>query len=244
MRLAIIADIHGNSWALAAVLEDINKREVSGIYDLGDSLNGSLDPAGTFKLLESNQIESISGNGDRFIRENNIGNQTYDYVIAEIRSINAMAWLQGLPKTRTVENMLLCHGTPFNDSEYLIEKVETGYIAIKSADILENQLAGIAEPVIFCGHSHRPYLVNTNTKKIVNPGSVGLPAYDDDTPLYHKMETYSPMARYCIVNRKNGKFVIEHIAVSYDFEAAAIKAEQNNRNDWAGWLRTGYAQSK
>ena len=244
MKLAFIADIHGNSWALESVLEDIKKREVSEIYDLGDSLYGPLDPAGTFKLLELNRIKSINGNGDRFILENNTSNQTHDYVIAEIKSTNALDWLQKLPKTRVIENMLLCHGTPFNDSEYLVEDIEPGYVAIKSPDLLENQLAGIAEPIVFCGHSHRPNLVRTNSKIIINPGSVGLPAYDDDAPVYHKMETYSPLARYCIVNQKNGEFVIEYIAISYDFESAATKAEQNNRNDWAGWLRTGFAANK
>ena len=51
MKIAFLSDIHGNSWALKAVLNDIKQRGITEIYDLGDSLYGPLDPKGTFHLL-------------------------------------------------------------------------------------------------------------------------------------------------------------------------------------------------
>jgi hypothetical protein len=45
--LAVLADIHGNRWALEAVLADIRGRGIRAMVNLGDSLYGPLDPAGT-----------------------------------------------------------------------------------------------------------------------------------------------------------------------------------------------------
>ena len=51
--LAVIADIHGNRWALEAVLQDIDRRGIQQIVNLGDHLTGPLDPAGTAEFLSS-----------------------------------------------------------------------------------------------------------------------------------------------------------------------------------------------
>jgi hypothetical protein len=45
-RFAVLSDIHGNLSALEAVLADIASRSVSQIVNLGDHLQGPLDPVG------------------------------------------------------------------------------------------------------------------------------------------------------------------------------------------------------
>src|SRR4029453_2258936 len=64
-QIAVIADIHGNTWALDAVLEDIVERGVAQIVNLGDCVYGSLDPAGTLERLMGASILTIAGNQDR-----------------------------------------------------------------------------------------------------------------------------------------------------------------------------------
>jgi hypothetical protein len=76
---------------------------------------------------------------------------------------------------------------------------------------------------------------------IVNPGSVGMPAYEENRPYAHKMETGSPHARYSIVEKRNGKWTAEFFAILYDWEKAATVAEKRERPDWARALRTGLA---
>jgi hypothetical protein len=71
----------------------------------------------------------------------------------------------------------------------------------------------------------------------VNPGSVGLPAYDDELPVPHAMETGSPHARYAILDGDR----IELRAIEYDVGAAVAAAKKNGRDDWARWLATGVA---
>lgn len=78
---------------------------------------------------------------------------------------------------------------------------------------------------------------------IVNPGSVGLPACDDDHPLPqfsdHRIETRSPDARYAVVEKTNGQWRCELISVAYDFQSMADVADSNGRPDWAHAIRTG-----
>jgi hypothetical protein len=77
---------------------------------------------------------------------------------------------------------------------------------------------------------------------IVNPGSVGLPAYEDDLPEYHVVETGSHHARYSILEYTDGCWQVEMIAVPYEYHKAAEQARKNGRLDWDIGLRTGYMQ--
>ena len=65
--VAVLSDIHGNRWALAAVLDDIGRRGITRLLNLGDSLYGPLDPAGTAALLLGLDCLSIRGNEDRIL---------------------------------------------------------------------------------------------------------------------------------------------------------------------------------
>jgi hypothetical protein len=79
---------------------------------------------------------------------------------------------------------------------------------------------------------------------IINPGSVGLPAYDDDHPhpfsQFHRIENGSPDARYAVVEKSGEHWRCELINVHYDHESMALLAEQRQRPDWAHALRTGW----
>jgi hypothetical protein len=74
---------------------------------------------------------------------------------------------------------------------------------------------------------------------VVNPGSVGLPAYADNTPVRHKMESGSPHARYAVLTNTTTGWRVELVAVPYDWEKAADRARVNGRNDWAARLESG-----
>lgn len=67
--VAVIADIHGNRWAFEAVLDDIARRGAGRILNLGDSLFGPLDPAGTAVLFRQIDAASVRGNQDRVLLE-------------------------------------------------------------------------------------------------------------------------------------------------------------------------------
>jgi predicted phosphodiesterase len=115
------------------------------------------------------------------------------------------------------------------------------YIAVKESQEIDEILKDIQQEIIACGHSHIPRVVKTQNKTIINPGSVGLPAYDDELPIPHKMENYNPNANYIILTLSEKPLKIEHVSIAYDYEPAANMAEKNERKDWAKWIRTGIA---
>jgi predicted phosphodiesterase len=247
VTLAVIADIHGNSWALDAVLAEIDRRDITMIVDLGDSLFGPLDPAGTANRLRERDIPSISGNCERELLEGFAqpegAHPTVAYTLAQLDARH-LRWVESLPATRALTELdiLLCHGTPANDDEYLLEQpVEAGG-ALLPDDEIARRLAGTSEAVVCCAHSHVPRLVLVAGRQlVVNPGSVGYPAYRNGPPEPHIMEAGSPHARFAVLTRRDGTWTAEHVAVAYDWHAAAEVARSNGRPDWARAITTGRA---
>ncbi|MGH2896718.1 MAG: metallophosphoesterase family protein, partial [Solirubrobacteraceae bacterium] len=93
-----------------------------------------------------------------------------------------------------------------------------------------------------CGHTHLPRLLPlADGTIVVNPGSVGLPAYADDTPWPHLMESGSPHARYALLRRRVAGWEVELRAISYPWDQAAATALARGREDWAVALQTGLA---
>ena len=246
-RIAVISDVHGNRWALAAVLEDIERRDIRHVVNLGDSLYGPLDPAGTAHILLPLDIPTVRGNEDRIVVEPPWAagvSPTLAYVRESLNAVH-LRWLEGLEMTLTTyEHFYLCHGSPERDDEYLLEEVSAAGVSLRGSNGLMARVSGLAQPVLLCGHDHVPRTVRLpDGRLIVNPGSVGLPAYADDVPFPHVMQTGTPHARYSIVSRGEAGWRIEDIAVPYDWETAAAVAAENGRPDWAAWLRTGRADA-
>lgn len=240
---AIISDIHGNSWALDAVLEDIRRRNITRIINLGDSLYGPLDPLGTAERLSAENILSIRGNQDRIIispTEEIIHTNTYTFVKNSL-TVNDMAWIESLPVTLSLQkSIFLCHGTPSSDETYLLEEVTRHGVFLKPSERILEELANVREPIVLCAHSHIPRSVYLpNGQLIINPGSVGLPAYSDDVPHPHCMESGSPHAKYVLLSKKEDQWMTEHILVPYNWHAAADCAYYNGREDWATCLLYG-----
>src|SRR5712691_9596145 len=242
ISLAVIADIHGNRWALEAVLQDIDRRGIQQIVNLGDHLTGPLDPAGTADLLIERGMLSICGNDDRVLfapLEELSSSQRYTRDQLTPAHLN---WLRALPATAVIaDEVFVCHGDLF-DSAYLLEQVEASGVCLRSTRAIEASAADIAQPIILCGHSHLPRTVFLpQGKLIMNPGSVGLPAYTMETSVPYAMESGSPHARYAILSRKLPSWQVEHVQVPYDWKYAAKVARGNQRTDWAEWLTTGRA---
>ncbi|MDH5384148.1 MAG: metallophosphatase family protein [Candidatus Aminicenantes bacterium] len=242
---AILSDIHGNSWALNAVLDDIQTKGIKCLINLGDIFYGPLDPGGTAKILNKYRMETVQGNEDRIIHETkvaNLTNPTLRSVISQL-SNQEKIWLWQLPKTKIIDKeIFLCHGTPGEDSKYLLEEIQHNLATLRSEAEIETLIRNIDCPVILCGHSHVAKTVRLpDGRIIVNAGSVGLPAYSDDSPQFHRMENGCPHAVYTILKKVKKGWNVEHIQIVYDWENAARRAEKNGRIDWAQWLKTGRA---
>ncbi len=74
---------------------------------------------------------------------------------------------------------------------------------------------------------------------VVNPGSVGWPAYRDTQPALHAVEVGSPHARYALLTGTDAGWSPQLRAVAYDWDAASRQAAQHGRPDIAHAVRTG-----
>ncbi|ANF94721.1 metallophosphoesterase family protein [Paenibacillus bovis] len=243
-RIAVIADVHSNILALDAVLNDIDRQGIQQICNLGDSVYGPMEPAQTAQRLIDRRILSIRGNQDRVMLEPRqpSPHSTYDEVLADLQPQH-MQWLIDLPEYRILhEDIYACHGNPRSDDIPLLEKIMPDGVHMRSDQELLEMLHGIEQTVILCAHTHVPctrYL--PDGRLIINPGSVGLPAYEDDLPYEHGMESYSPHAKYAVLEHGAAGWSVTHHLIPYDWEAAARQAEYRQRPDWAVALRTGRA---
>jgi predicted phosphodiesterase len=259
-RFAVLSDIHGNLFALEAVLADITSQSVTQIVNLGDHLQGPLDPVGTADCLMQLDLPSIRGNCDRLLFEDGTIAPAGSTLAAnrEVLTAQHKQWLASMPQTLPLGDVLLCHGTPWADDVYLLEEVIPQGVRLKRTEEIAPILHGIAARLVLCGHSHQSRTIQMPAQisahmsvqmsvqmpggtLVVNPGSVGLPAYTEESPYPHAMEAGSPHARYAIVTRSGDSWQVEHRAIVYDWKAAADIAERNGRRDWAVWLRTGRA---
>lgn len=242
MRIAVMSDIHGNLWALDAVLADIARRNVDATVNLGDILSGPLLPAETAERLMALGLPTIRGNHERQVLEHDPARMgasdrwAHDHIAPAHR-----AWIAALPSSlRLQDEVLMVHGTPGSDLVYWMETVDpSGQRTATYEEVLER--AGDAQAsLVLCGHTHVPRSVLLDDGRlVVNPGSVGLQAYGDDEPYPHKAENGSPHARYAIVERTASGWAVEQYAVAYDWHAAAGVAQRHGRPDWAHALRTG-----
>lgn len=244
LRIAVLADIHGNLRALEAIQSDLRKHSPDLVVNLGDHLSGPLQAAVTADALISESYVSIRGNHyrqllDRPVEEMGPSDQAaYSQLNGRHR-----AWLRSLPATLELEpGMLLCHGSPDDDLEYLLEEVREDGVHLAPAATIRKRLGNIGATLVLCGHSRVPRAISIGSGvQIVNPGSVGLPAYDEVHPVPHYMETGSPHARYALPDREASGWRITFVAIEYDWRAASDEARLANRPDWAHALATGYA---
>lgn len=244
-QYAIISDIHGNALALEAVLADIKARGIPTIINLGDYFFGALQPELTAEILRQNSMLCIIGNTDREILEaidNPAGKHKpgMDRVVDDL-SDETIAWLRTVPKTETCDDLFfVCHGTPESDNEYLLEKVTANGVFVYNDEELIAKTKEIKERIILCGHSHVNRVIWLSDNKIIlNPGSVGLPAYLGTGEHRFAMESMTPHAKYAIVSVDGDNISIEQVLCNYDWNAAALIARQNGNPDAARFLLHG-----
>jgi predicted phosphodiesterase len=260
-RIAFVSDIHGNLAALDAVIQDIARRGVDEVVNLGDTLSGPLLPLETARRLHALPWLHVAGNHERQVLRLPLARQSASDAYTTGRLTDAdKVWLTGhadpcdarlhsgqVWPERLGRDVALCHGSPRSDIEYLLETPVGEEARLATPDDIEERLDGRIPPhvtLLACGHSHVQRAVRLSSGLlIVNPGSVGLPAYDDDHPYpqsrFHRIETGSTDARYAIAERRDGQWICTLIGLPYDHQAMATLADERQRPDWSHALRTG-----
>ena len=138
--------------------------------------------------------------------------------------------------------MFLCHGTPGSDVTYWLEQVSAdGAVGLRPLDGIAAEANGVTASLILCGHTHLPRMIALpGGQVIVNPGSVGCPAYTDDQPVPHLMQSGTPCASYALIDRTQLGWSVSFRLVPYDTSRMVGLARQAGREDWAKAIETGW----
>jgi predicted phosphodiesterase len=176
VRIAVLADVHGNLPALRAVLAELDREPVDAIVSAGDVCGGPLTRA-ALELLEarSEPVHWIAGNGERETVAVLDGAE-----ISDDPAGRAVAWssgqlddrwratLAGWPIALALDGVHFCHGSPRRDDEILTRGTPEAALAHALADVPETLVVG--------GHTHQQMIRRLPDGRVyANAGSVGLP---------------------------------------------------------------------
>ena len=182
MRVAVLADIHGNLPALDAVLGDIDAAGVDAIVLNGDIATGPMPAETLDRLAELGEKATwVRGNADRELVAAYDGGLNADlpeaarlptqYAASRLGSRHR-ALLAGLPLSVALDvtglgPVRFCHATTRSDTEIvLVDSPVSRY---------RDGFADIVEPTVVLGHTHMPFDRLADRRRFVNPGSVGMP---------------------------------------------------------------------
>ena len=178
LRIAILADIHGNSGALRETLRHARDRRVEQLIVLGDFVGYYYCADEVLKELEGWRLAAVRGNHDRYLLEaQNDARIVEEYrekygsalsIALKTLSPSQIGWLASLPDraTVTVDDITfeLCHGSPNDRDRYV-------YVDAPAEDVEACLVDG--SDFVLMGHTHHSMLVSRRSTCLLNPGSVG-----------------------------------------------------------------------
>ena len=184
MRLAIIADIHGNSRALDAVIADISKIGVDRIVSLGDNIGYGPEPEEVVRTLQGYRVLSVMGNHELAL----ISRSYFQRLHANARqsllttrcllSEQSLAWLEQLPPVRCLFGARFVHGCP--------PQSMTVYLHNPTATRLQRLFGEFKERCCFCRPYPHLWLVRQHPGEGAVPrGKTGPEAARSAKPLPH-----------------------------------------------------------
>jgi predicted phosphodiesterase len=231
MRLAVLADIHGNLPALEAVLADVQRHGVDDIIVAGDHVTGGPHPVQVLCLLRSLGCWMILGNREDYLltydAEDEPDERRESDQWASLRwtylrlGREMLDFIASLPQQRVVTldgaaPIRVVHGSPRDLSEGLFPDHDlvamalferAGFFLLGREPVkLDVILTQMDEPVLVCGHTHIPWTREKNGRLVLNPGSVGTPLNGD------------VRAQYALLTWREGRWWAEQRAVPYDLD--------------------------
>jgi len=232
MRLAILADIHGNIPALETVLQEIEKDSVDGIIVAGDMVAGP-HPVEVVERLRALGAWMIRGNNENYIVRFASGEapdwwytaRQWSFMHWNFRRMDedTLNFLKDLPEQRTISldgtaPIRVVHGSPRNIAELVYPD--------KDIQPLQIALEMVAEPILIFGHTHVPWQMRLDERLALNPGSVCATL------------TGTIGGSYAILSWEHGRWEVELREVHYDIALARRAFEET------GLLEEGGAFAK
>jgi putative phosphoesterase len=194
MRIALLADIHGNSVALNEVLRKITSSGCKVILIAGDLVGYYYNIKEVLEQLKHREIFFVRGNHESMLKEvlevpakiDSI-NKKYGSSLERSKdalTIEEISFLVDSPISKTLEidgiKLSISHGTPWNENEYVYPD---------SSKDLFDKLIEVNADVIILGNTHHQMIRRLAGKIIINPGSVGQSRSDMGYAQWAELET-------------------------------------------------------
>ncbi|MGI8746901.1 MAG: metallophosphoesterase family protein [Deinococcus sp.] len=226
MRLAVIADIHGNQDALDAVLADAREQGAERLYLNGDVVNRGPDSVSCLQTVLALPPDWLAGctlgNHDDLMllwadpasglppewRADPFWGAT-GWSARRLAEAGLLGSLRDWPmalrrELGSLPTLVLAHGTP----EHYREAVGSFLPPGRAVELLDSSGAG----VLVASHIHRPMLwPMTDGRWLINTGAVGAP-FDGD-----------PRARYLLLDGADGRWTPSIRAVPYSREGVLAR---------------------
>lgn len=188
MKIAIIADIHGNLEALEKTFSILKTKQTDHMVCLGDVVGYGANPNECLALVRENISDILFGNHDQAAVDLTGADRFNQYALASARWTNQQLteenrqFLGQLPYTLELEGLFFVHASPYQPEEW--------HYIISSADARDN-FDHFHQPICFIGHSHVAGMFSANhlaargkeiqrgEKYIINVGSIGQPRDGD-----------------------------------------------------------------
>jgi predicted phosphodiesterase len=189
VKLAVLADIHGNLAALEAVADDLAAWQPDAIVVAGDIVNRGPLPLACLRFVQARATDA----GWRLLRGNH-----EDYVLEVARNPHEQPpGVEGAVRDNVRWTLRAMHGaegelallpeivrldTPGGEARAVHASMRhnrDNILVTTPDEELRLQIAP-APPLICVGHTHRPLVRRIDETLVVNVGSVGMP-FDGDT---------------------------------------------------------------
>lgn len=215
MKLAVIGDIHSNHIALETCIRHALDRNVDEFLFLGDYVSDCPYPQRTMKVIyemkRKYRCTFIRGNREDYMLDHKndpferwtyssaSGNLLYTYENLTKRDLDFFESMdiQGMYKREGYPAFRYCHGSLTKSNELLRPENEK----------LEDIMSSLDVNLIISGHTHIQESTVYGSRKLIHPGSVGL-------PWYHEGKT-----QYMILHGNKYKWEEEFYQLSYDVDA-------------------------
>lgn len=182
MKVVALYDIHGNLFALEAVLREVRDERIDLVVVGGDVLPGPM-PRETLACLMALEIpvRFIHGNGDRVVAAHLAGGDISEVPEAFREAIHWTAQQLDANQRQAIArwplmceldigelgHTLFCHATPRNDTEC--------FTRITAEKRLTPVFGTVNASLVVCGHTHMQFDRTIAGRRVVNAGSVGMP---------------------------------------------------------------------
>jgi putative phosphoesterase len=196
MRLAILADIHGNLPALEAVLAELDADPPDAVVVAGDLCGGPSVPECLAALrARPEAVHWVRGNAERetvaaFDGDLDDGHERHRLATAVAARLTPAErdLIAGWPTTVTIDGVCVCHGSPRSDEEILTRGTPD--------EVLGDALAAAGTLLVVGGHTHQQVIRrSTHGAVYVNAGSIGMPYEGDAAAFWATVADGTPQLR-------------------------------------------------